>query len=131
MLEVVEAVAGAVGAERVGLRLSPYNTFLSAQDSVPRAIEKNVWLMKELDRRVPGLAYIHMVGWGKGLAGAGRHCGLQPGFCHTLSGCVLSQVLWCRLSVAHCHAAAALGPVLRNKKSTAPSCCHCYTSHDS
>jgi len=61
MLEVVEAVAAAVGAERVGLRLSPYNTFLSAQDTVPRAIEKNVWLMKELDRRVPDMAYIHMV----------------------------------------------------------------------
>jgi N-ethylmaleimide reductase len=61
LLEVMEAVAGAVGAERVGLRLSPYNTFLDAQDSVERAIEKNVWLMKELDARVPGLAYIHMV----------------------------------------------------------------------
>ena len=61
MLEVVAAVAGAVGAERTGLRLSPYNSFLSAQDSVERAIEKNVWLMKELDSRVPGMAYIHMV----------------------------------------------------------------------
>jgi 2,4-dienoyl-CoA reductase-like NADH-dependent reductase (Old Yellow Enzyme family) len=61
MLEVVAAVAGAVGAERTGLRLSPYNSFLSAQDSVEAAIEKNVWLMKELDNRVPGLAYIHMV----------------------------------------------------------------------
>jgi len=58
----VEAVAAAIGAARVGLRLSPYNTFLSAQDSVPRAIEKNVWLMKELGKRVPDLAYIHMVG---------------------------------------------------------------------
>ena len=61
MLEVAAAVAGAVGAERTGLRLSPYNSFLSAQDSVERAIEKNVWLMKELDSRVPGMAYIHMV----------------------------------------------------------------------
>jgi N-ethylmaleimide reductase len=61
MLEVTEAVAAAVGAERTGLRLSPFNSFLSAQDSVPRAIEKNVWLMQELDKRVPDLAYIHMV----------------------------------------------------------------------
>eukprot|EP00775_Hariotina_reticulata_P009807 gene9807-9965_t len=61
LLEVMEAVAAAVGADRVGLRLSPYNTFLNACDSVERAVEKNVWLMKELDRRVPGLAYIHMV----------------------------------------------------------------------
>jgi 12-oxophytodienoic acid reductase len=61
LLEVMEAVAGAIGADRVGLRLSPYNSFLDAQDTVERAIEKNVWLMRELDRRVPGLAYIHMV----------------------------------------------------------------------
>jgi hypothetical protein len=61
MLEVCAAVAGAIGAERTGLRLSPYNSFLSAQDSVERAIDKNVWLMKELDIRVPELAYIHMV----------------------------------------------------------------------
>jgi 12-oxophytodienoic acid reductase len=43
------------------VRLSPYKQFLDAQDTVERAGEKNVWLMKELDRRVPGLAYIHMV----------------------------------------------------------------------
>jgi hypothetical protein len=61
MLEVTEAVAAAVGAERVGLRLSPYNSFLSAQDTVERANEKNVWLMKQLDSRVPDLAYVHMV----------------------------------------------------------------------
>jgi 2,4-dienoyl-CoA reductase-like NADH-dependent reductase (Old Yellow Enzyme family) len=57
----MSAVAGAIGAERVGLRLSPYNTFLDACDSVERAVEKNTWLMGELDARVPGLAYIHMV----------------------------------------------------------------------
>jgi 2,4-dienoyl-CoA reductase-like NADH-dependent reductase (Old Yellow Enzyme family) len=62
LLEVMEAVAAAVGPARVGLRLSPYNTFLDACDSVERAVEKNVWLMQELDRRVPGLAYMHMVG---------------------------------------------------------------------
>ncbi|KAF6260373.1 FMN-linked oxidoreductase [Scenedesmus sp. NREL 46B-D3] len=61
MLEVMEAVAGAIGPERCGVRLSPYNSFLDAQDSVQRAIEKNVWLMQQLDKRVPGLAYIHMV----------------------------------------------------------------------
>jgi 2,4-dienoyl-CoA reductase-like NADH-dependent reductase (Old Yellow Enzyme family) len=64
MLEVVEAVAGAIGAERTGIRLSPYNSFLSAQDSVDRAIEKNVWLMKEIEAKAPGLAFIHMVSWG-------------------------------------------------------------------
>eukprot|EP00878_Enallax_costatus_P021679 GHUV01022969.1.p1 GENE.GHUV01022969.1~~GHUV01022969.1.p1 ORF type:complete len:352 (+),score=70.28 GHUV01022969.1:604-1659(+) len=61
LLEVMEAVAAAVGPERVGLRLSPYNTFLDACDTVERAVEKNTWLMKALDHRVPGLAYMHMV----------------------------------------------------------------------
>ncbi|WIA09565.1 hypothetical protein OEZ85_008958 [Tetradesmus obliquus] len=61
MIEVMEAVAGAIGAERCGVRLSPYNSFLDATDSVQRAIDKNVWLMQQLDARVPGLAYIHMV----------------------------------------------------------------------
>lgn len=56
------AVAAAIGPERVGLRLSPYNTFLDACDTVERAVEKNTWLMKTLDQRVPGLAYMHMVG---------------------------------------------------------------------
>lgn len=61
MLEVMEAVAAAIGPERCGLRLSPYNQFLDATDTVERAIKKNVWLMEQLDSRVPGLAYIHMV----------------------------------------------------------------------
>lgn len=61
LLEVVEAVAAVVGPERLGLRLSPYNTYLDACDSVERAVEKNTWLMKALDERVPGLAYMHMV----------------------------------------------------------------------
>ncbi len=61
MLEVVEAVANAVGADRTGIRLSPFNEFLSAQDSLDRAIEKNIWLVKEIEKRLPNLAYIHMV----------------------------------------------------------------------
>eukprot|EP00879_Flechtneria_rotunda_P030841 GHRR01033533.1.p1 GENE.GHRR01033533.1~~GHRR01033533.1.p1 ORF type:complete len:354 (+),score=113.72 GHRR01033533.1:2089-3150(+) len=61
ILEVAEATANAIDADHVGIRLSPYNTFLDASDTVERAIEKNVLLMKELDKRVPGLAYIHMV----------------------------------------------------------------------
>ncbi|WIA16671.1 hypothetical protein OEZ86_008141 [Tetradesmus obliquus] len=61
LLEVMEAVAAAIGPARVGLRLSPYNSFLDACDSVERAVEKNVWLMKALEARVPGLAYMHMV----------------------------------------------------------------------
>lgn len=62
ILEVMEAVAGAIGAERCGIRLSPYNSFLDATEpDVDTAISKNVWLCEELGRRVPGLAYVHMV----------------------------------------------------------------------
>lgn len=61
----MEAVAAAIGPERVSLRLSPYNTFLDAFDTVERAIEKNVWLMKALEERFPGLAYVHMVRYGE------------------------------------------------------------------
>jgi 2,4-dienoyl-CoA reductase-like NADH-dependent reductase (Old Yellow Enzyme family) len=80
MLEVLEAVAGAVGAERTGIRLSPYNSFLSASDdSTEKAIEKNVWLMKEMDKRVPNLAYIHMVSRVQG-------CKVVQGCCPQLVG---------------------------------------------
>ena len=37
LLEVTEAVAGVWGAERVGVRLSPWNDFNDMQDSAPRA----------------------------------------------------------------------------------------------
>eukprot|EP00878_Enallax_costatus_P010180 GHUV01010626.1.p2 GENE.GHUV01010626.1~~GHUV01010626.1.p2 ORF type:complete len:135 (+),score=26.79 GHUV01010626.1:2367-2771(+) len=34
---------------------------MDATDTVDRAIEKNIYLVQELERRVPGMAYIHMV----------------------------------------------------------------------
>jgi 2,4-dienoyl-CoA reductase-like NADH-dependent reductase (Old Yellow Enzyme family) len=61
MLEVLEAVAAAVGEDRVGVRLCPYNIYMDATDSVEAAVEKNVWLMQQLSTRLPGLAYVHMV----------------------------------------------------------------------
>jgi 2,4-dienoyl-CoA reductase-like NADH-dependent reductase (Old Yellow Enzyme family) len=61
MLDVLEAVAAAVGAERLGVRLCPYNIYMDATDSVEAAAEKNLWLMQQLNRRLPGLAYVHMV----------------------------------------------------------------------
>jgi len=61
MLEVLEAVAAVVGEDRVGVRLCPYNIWMDATDAVDAAVEKNVWLMQELSRRLPGLAYVHMV----------------------------------------------------------------------
>ncbi|KAG2497597.1 hypothetical protein HYH03_004342 [Edaphochlamys debaryana] len=56
-LEVVAAVAAAVGPERVGLRLSPFTSFLDAHDSTPYAT--HTYLLEKLNGL--GLAYIHMV----------------------------------------------------------------------
>lgn len=60
VLEVIQAVCEAVGAERVGIRLSPYNYFQDTRDSDPNAH----W--SYLCEKIAGLpttqrpAYIHM-----------------------------------------------------------------------
>ncbi|GLC42802.1 hypothetical protein PLESTB_001419400 [Pleodorina starrii] len=56
-LEVVEAVVNAVGADRVGIRISPFTTFLDALDSTPYAT--HVYLVEKLNAY--GLSYVHMV----------------------------------------------------------------------
>ncbi len=57
LLEVTEAVAGVWGAEGVGVRLSPINTFNSMWDSRPRVTFPYVaGRLKDL-----GLAYLHVV----------------------------------------------------------------------
>lgn len=61
ILEVVAAVAAAVGADRTGIRLNPYNSYLDAKDSLKQAVDKNVWLLQELEHRVPDLAYVSLV----------------------------------------------------------------------
>jgi 2,4-dienoyl-CoA reductase-like NADH-dependent reductase (Old Yellow Enzyme family) len=40
MLEVLEAAAAAVGEDRVGVRLCPYNMYMDATDSIDAAVEK-------------------------------------------------------------------------------------------
>ncbi|NJO41657.1 MAG: alkene reductase [Cyanobacteria bacterium CRU_2_1] len=57
VLEVVEAVAGVWGADRVGIRFSPSGTFNSMFDSNPEALF--TYVVKALDRF--NLAYIHIV----------------------------------------------------------------------
>ncbi|CAG9463198.1 unnamed protein product [Pedinophyceae sp. YPF-701] len=56
-LEVVDAVVAAVGAKKVGIRLTPFITFLDGIDTKP--YETFSYLSTELDKR--GLAYIHFV----------------------------------------------------------------------
>ncbi|RVU18808.1 alkene reductase [Methylobacterium oryzihabitans] len=57
LLEVVDAVAGAIGADRVGVRVSPWGSFNGMRDSDPGALFDHV--TTELGRR--GLAYLHLV----------------------------------------------------------------------
>lgn len=57
LTEVVDAVAGAIGADRVGVRLSPWGKFNDMRDSDPGALFDHVGAV--LHGR--GLAYLHLV----------------------------------------------------------------------
>lgn len=57
LLEVVEAVAGVFGSDRVGVRLSPYGTYNDMRDSDPSTLFSTVLrLLSPL-----GLAYVHLI----------------------------------------------------------------------
>lgn len=56
-LEVVDAVVAAVGAERVGIRLSPFTNFGDSTTSDP--VEVGTYMAKELSKR--NIAYIHYI----------------------------------------------------------------------
>jgi len=58
-LAVVAAVVEEIGAERVGIRLSPFATFLDSIDSTPYATF--VYLVEKLNTEFPNMAYLHMV----------------------------------------------------------------------
>lgn len=57
LLEVVDAAAAVWGADRVGVRISPWGTFNDMRDSDPLALFTHV--IDELNRR--GLAYLHLI----------------------------------------------------------------------
>ncbi len=57
LFEVLEAVCGAIGADRVGLRLSPLNSYNSMVDSDPLGL--TAFLAEELNRFK--LAYLHLM----------------------------------------------------------------------
>ncbi|KAL0072598.1 hypothetical protein AAF712_000361 [Marasmius tenuissimus] len=58
-LEVIEAVVKAVGPRKVGVRSSPWNTFQDTRDEDPTPTYS--YLVKELRKDHPNLAYIHVV----------------------------------------------------------------------
>lgn len=57
MLEVVDAVAAAIGSGRTGLRLAPMGKAFGMDESEPEAVFS--YLISELDKR--NLAYLHLV----------------------------------------------------------------------
>ena len=57
LLEVADAVTGVWGADRVGVRLSPYGKFLDVGDSDPVALFNHV--LQQLSNR--GIAYAHVI----------------------------------------------------------------------
>jgi N-ethylmaleimide reductase len=66
LMEVTDAVAGVWGADRVGVRLSPYGTFGDMHDSDPVALFR--YVLEQLSRRK--IAYAHLVEPRVGNAGA-------------------------------------------------------------
>ncbi|KAJ7052272.1 hypothetical protein C8F01DRAFT_1090745 [Mycena amicta] len=58
-LEVVDAVAKAVGQERTGVRVSPWGTFQDMYMEDPRPIHS--YAITQLRDRFPDLAYLHVV----------------------------------------------------------------------
>jgi N-ethylmaleimide reductase len=57
LLETIEAVKDAIGAERLGVRLSPFGTASGMNDSNPRELYS--FVVSELGKQ--GLAYIHLI----------------------------------------------------------------------
>jgi len=57
LLEVTEAVCGVWGSDRVGLRISPLNSYNSMKDSDPAGL--TAWLARRLSGS--GLAYLHVM----------------------------------------------------------------------
>lgn len=57
LLEVTEAVCGVWGSDRVGLRISPLNSYNSMKDSDPLGL--TAWLARKLSGT--GLAYLHVM----------------------------------------------------------------------
>ncbi|MCW3060720.1 MAG: NADH:flavin oxidoreductase [Capsulimonas sp.] len=57
LLDVVDAVSGAIGAERLGVRLSPYGQFGGISDSDPLSLF--TYVITELSKR--RIAYLHLI----------------------------------------------------------------------
>eukprot|EP00026_Physarum_polycephalum_P010801 Phypoly_transcript_10981.p1 GENE.Phypoly_transcript_10981~~Phypoly_transcript_10981.p1 ORF type:complete len:376 (-),score=70.63 Phypoly_transcript_10981:22-1149(-) len=59
VLEIADAVVGALGPKKVGIRFSPWNAFQSMEDSDPISLYS--YTLSQLQERHPDLAYVHLV----------------------------------------------------------------------
>jgi len=59
VLEVIEAVSGAIGQERTSIRFSPYSDFQDMHDANP--VETWTTVTQAIQARFPNLAYLHFV----------------------------------------------------------------------
>ncbi|KAL8280454.1 hypothetical protein RQP46_007102 [Phenoliferia psychrophenolica] len=74
LLEAVASAVNAIGAERVGVRLSPWGTFQGMGEANPFEIFE--YVVKQLVERFPKLAYLHFVEpreWAPGSASVKHH----------------------------------------------------------
>lgn len=61
-LEIAKAVTDAVGADRVGIRLSPYSSFQGMKMKTTEEIKETFsYFVKELRDRHPEMGYVHAV----------------------------------------------------------------------
>ena len=60
-LDVLAAVTSVLGADRVGLRLSPFANFQGMKMEPADIAETFTYLVREVRARFPGLAYLHLV----------------------------------------------------------------------
>jgi len=59
VLEVIEAISGAIGQERTSVRFSPYSDFQDMHDANP--VETWSTVTQAIQNRFPNLAYLHFV----------------------------------------------------------------------
>jgi len=62
-IEVAKAMVAEVGADKVGIRLSPVNGFSSVQETIEEVADTYKYLVKELNKL--GLAYLHVLHTGQ------------------------------------------------------------------
>lgn len=65
-LEIIDAVSAAIGADRVGVRLSPWTTFQDMEVSEDKSLPQFTYLFEQLEKRAKEneknrLSYIHVI----------------------------------------------------------------------